>query len=319
MPHINPQQLKHWRTKRSLSMEELGDAASVNKSTIYRIEKAPPPRRSVRPSILRALAKGLDVKEEQLADEAEPAADMPRREPPDRSQVSFKLDISTRNALAFVSRRYRINPTTIIDLAPLLFVMVAEDSLRKRAERLSTLHAARLGSGTLPSAYTDSAQRFEEDEARSIRARDIFGLQLDHADIQPPRLPKGVDPVGQWNPFEHHVTEWFKQSGEAGGIVDWICGPAYHVCREAALAFASGDEGLATALQEGWVGVHEVPADLRGSDTAELRLQWLRARVAAVKAQREDAERVMEAEIKDVLASLALEPVTTPHCEEENQ
>lgn len=309
MPHINPRQLKHWRTKRSLSMEDLAEASSVDKSTIYRIEVAPPPKKSIRAHVLRALARGLDVKEEQLADEAEPVAEKPRREPQDRSQVTFKLGSPPRNALSFVSRRYRINPTTIIELAPLLFVMVAEDSLRKRAERLSALHAARLGSGTLPSTYTDAAERFEEDEARSIRARDIFGLQLNDPDIQPPPLPRGVDPVGQWNPFELHVREWFERSGEVGGIHEWECGPVYSVCREAALAFAGGDEDLATALQEGWVGVHEVPAELRGSDMAEQRLQWLRARVAAAKAEREEAERAVQADFAAQLAALGLGPV----------
>ncbi|WNG19123.1 helix-turn-helix domain-containing protein [Cystobacter fuscus] len=319
MPNINPRRLKHWRTKRSLSMEELAATSSVNKSTIYRIESAAPPKRKTRANVLRELAKALNVKEEELAVESDPVPDKPAREPKDRSQVSFNLGNRDRNALSFVSRRYRINPSTIVELAPLLFVMVAEDSLRKRAERLSALHAARLASGTLPSTYSDAAERFEHAEARSIRIRDIFGRQMDDPDIQPPQLPKDVDQVGQWNPLEAHIKEWFARTGEMGGISDWECGPSYSVCREVALAFAGGDEDLATALEEGWMGVHEVPAELRSNDKAEQRLQWMRDRVAAAKSEFEERERASHAEFRAVLAKLG--PWTTtksPSDREEN-
>lgn len=302
MPHINPKRLNHWREKRNLSMEELADQSTVNKSTIFRIESAPPPKKSIRAHVLRQIAKALNVSEEELADESDPVPDKLRREPQAKSQVSFKLEHWVRNAFSFVSRRYRVQQSTIMELAPLLFVMVAEDSLRRRAERLSALVAARRESGALPKTYSDAAESFEQDEARSIRTKDVFGRQMDGQDIQPPRLPKYVDQVGQWNPFEAHITEWFKRSGEAGGICNWECGPSYSVCREAALAFAGNDEDLATALEEGWVGLHEVPPGLRGGEMAEQRLQWLRDRAATVKAEREGQSRAWLAEFSADLA-----------------
>ena len=308
MPDINPRRLKHWRTKRNLSMEELAERSSVNKSTIYRIENDPPPKRKTRANVVREIAKALNVSEEELALEADPVPDQPRREPEDKSQVSFKLANWTRNALSFASRRYRVYPSTILELAPLLFVMVAEDSLRKRAERLSAHHVPRMEIGTLPRSYRDAAERLEgytQDEASSIRSKDIFGREMDGPDVQPDRhLPKNVDRVGEWNPFEAHIREWFEQTGEAGGIRDWECGPFYSVCREEALAFACGDEDMATALEEGWVGVHELPAELRSGDMAELRLQWLRDKAAAAKSESEERDRAWRAEFQAFLANL---------------
>ncbi len=319
MPNINPRRLKHWRTKRSLSMEELAERSSVDKSTIYRIESDLPPKRSTRAHVLRGIARALNVPEEELALEADPVPDKPSREPQDKSQVSFKLENWSRNAFSFVSRRYGVKRSTIMELAPLLFVMVAEDSLRKRTERLSALHAARMESGTLPSNYSDAAERFEQDEARSIGSKDIFGRRMDDPDIQPPQLPKHVDWVGKWNPFEAHIREWFERSGEPGGIRDWERGPFYSVCREAALTLACGDEDMAIALQDGWVGVHELPAELRSADMAEQRLQWLRARVAAAKSEREKQDHAWQAEFKASLANLAIGPVKkSPSYDEEN-
>ncbi|MBZ4416846.1 hypothetical protein [Myxococcus sp. RHSTA-1-4] len=178
--------------------------------------------------------------------------------------------------------------TTIVELAPLLFTMVAEDSLRRRARKLAALRAAHAETGTLPESYTDAFAAFAVDEERSIQAKDVFGRWMDDPGVQPPHFQKHVDPFGQWNPFEHHVKEWFAEAGEEGGFDEWHeFGFSYSVCPEIALEAACGDEDVAAALQSGRIGLHEVPADLVGTDHAEQRLSWLRDRVAAVRAEEE--------------------------------
>lgn len=116
-----------------------------------------------------------------------------------------------------------------------------------------------------------------------------------------------MNEVGQCNPFEVHIKEWFERTGEAGGINEWAeAGPYFSVCPEKALAFACGDEAMATVLLDGTVGLHEVPDELLSSEMVEQRLQWLRTRVAEVTAQREERERAWHAEIKARFAKLNL-------------
>lgn len=306
MPYINPRRLKHWRTTRNLSMEDLAARSAVNKSTIFRIENDASLTVKRRHSVLEQLARALNVPPEELALEADPSPAAPPRALPGRSQVTLKLTTSARNALSFVSCRYRVKPSTIMELAPLLFVMVAEDSLRRRAQALSALHAARVEFGAIPGHYGDGAERFEQDEAAAIRAKDLFGRRLDDPELQPEQLPEDMDMVGHWNPFAAHLKEWLARTGEEGGRLDWEYEPDYAVCHEVALQVAGGDEAMATALQDGWVGVHEIPAELRSAHMAEQRLAWLRERVSAVKSEREARDRAAEAEIRALFAKAGL-------------
>src|SRR4051794_31531914 len=109
MLHINPQRLKHWREKRNMSMQDLADRSSIDKSTIYRIESGPP-KRKIRTSVLSNIAKALSVSEEELTSEADPMVEERRRKVQEKSQVSFRLGKGPRNAFSFVSQRYRVKP-----------------------------------------------------------------------------------------------------------------------------------------------------------------------------------------------------------------
>jgi transcriptional regulator with XRE-family HTH domain len=115
MLRINPQRLTHWREKRTMSMVDLADRSSVDKSTIFRMENGDTEKTQA--NVLGKIAKALNVSEEELTSEAEPVTEKPRRDAQDKSQVSFRLEKGFRNAFAFVCRRYDINPTTVLKLA----------------------------------------------------------------------------------------------------------------------------------------------------------------------------------------------------------
>ncbi|CAH2606107.1 Helix-turn-helix transcriptional regulator (plasmid) [Rhodovastum atsumiense] len=315
MLRINPQRLKHWREKRNMSMADLADRSSVDKSTIFRIESGQ--AKTTRANVVGKIAKALNVPEKELTSEAEPVAEQHRRNTQDKSQVSFRLENRFRNAFAFVCWRYDINQTTILKLAPLLFVMVAEDSLRKRVERLSMIRSAQGNSEALPWIYRDAAERFEQDEERSIRSKDIFGLQLNDPSIQPLDFFKDVDWVGQCNPFEAYIKDWFERTGEAGGIDHWEeAGPHFSICSELALDFACGDEAMAMALLDGTVGLHEVPHELLDGEMAKQRLQWLQTRAAEARAQREERSRAFRETCANFLAKIKFVDTMSPEQEE---
>jgi len=265
-------------------MADLAHRSGVDKSTIFRIENGS--AKTTRVNILDKLAKGLGVPLEELTSCAAPVHDQ-QPAPKDKSQVSFRLENNFRNAFSLLARRYSVSPTTVIKLAPLLFVMVAEDSLRRRKERLSALRAAQKAYGPVPSHYIDDTRQFEWAEENSILSRDVFGRQLDD-DMEQDFWPPDADAVGRWNPFEVYINEWFERIGETGGISYWgESGLEYSVCLEEALSLACGDEMAAKSLLDGDVGIHELPDEFRSAENASQRLEWLRSRIAAVNAERE--------------------------------
>lgn len=298
MPRINPTRLKHFRGLRRMSLDELADRSKVHKSSLHRIEKGGVT--TTRDNNLNKIAKALGVSPEELTSDADPVVQDQRSAPQDKSQVSFRLENRFRNAFALVSQRYPVDPVTIVRLAPLLFVMVAEDSLRRRMKRLSALNAARAAYGPLP--MYDSNGEFEQVEKNSILSRDIFGRQLEDGMTQE-FFNIDSDFVGQWNPFGAYIKDWFEQAGEAGGISEWDWdGLYYSICPEEALVSACGDESVAMALLDGTVGLHEVPDDLAGN--ADERLEWLKTKIAAVAAEREERMRAFKSSATARVAEL---------------
>ena len=104
------------------------------------------------------------------------------------SQLNVELSHESRNALALVSKRYAVKPLEIIEFVPLLFHLVAAETLAERAARLERLRAARQEVENLGNAFPHIAERLvngwtgedlDEREERSIRARDLRGDLLD--------------------------------------------------------------------------------------------------------------------------------------------
>ena len=56
--------------------------------------------------------------------------------------TEIRIATSPRNALTLVSRRYGIEPSQIVELAPFLFLWAAEASLRQRRERIAEVERA---------------------------------------------------------------------------------------------------------------------------------------------------------------------------------
>jgi len=311
MQRINPIRLKHWRLERRMTREQLAHRSTIDKTTIYNIEKGS--RKGTREHVLQQLAKALAVSPEELTSPSAPQQVDPGTAQQEKSQVSFRMDNGVRNALALVSRRYRIKPATIVKLAPLMFAMVAEDSLRRCSEKLAALRGANDAFGSLPHSFMDHRQHFEDAEENSIQSRDILGRQLDDGSQQQ-FFEKDADVAGSWNPLANYVEEWFRHTGQSGGISYWGWnGPEYSVCPEEALAIAAGDESLASALLDGTLGIHEIPSELWTADRQDERHEWMRTKVASITAQGEERRRQFEIASKAKLEAISgrFEPAAT--------
>src|SRR5215216_4570180 len=139
---IDPERLKQLRNQRRLTQEALAKKARLDKGTISRFERE---RRPIRKTNLDRLARAVDVDPEVLIgvkpmpeDSREPVA------PALASgyQLNVRVDGAIRNAFSLAALYYKIPVRRIVELAPLLFVVAAEGSLKRRGEKLAELEAA---------------------------------------------------------------------------------------------------------------------------------------------------------------------------------
>jgi hypothetical protein len=202
-----------------------------------------------------------------------------------------------RNAFSLAALHYNVPVRRIVELAPLLFVLAAEASLKRRRDKLAELEVALDRASDhwwqiphLPSSAAELKQQREviEAERKSIAARDLFG-DLEFGDEFADWDDLYAHDSGKENPFAVHIRELaegvdkaaIEALGSSSDITD------YNVCWSEALDWACGDKWLAAAIQCGYVPVHEilreleVPEHLWGREWTpegiELRLQRVRS------------------------------------------
>jgi transcriptional regulator with XRE-family HTH domain len=296
MARINPLILKRQREKLGFSLEDLEARSGIDKGTIYRIE-AGKPGRNARNTIAK-LANALKCSSDELVATKIDDPDATETVLYSRSQLNVRISHEARNALAFVGQRYGVRSIDIIEFAPLLFHLVAEESLRSRRDSLERLRTARETVSAMQGSFPHITERLMNDwqaeemefaEERSIAKRDLRGEFLDKDETLYDVRPMEYD-EGEQNPFIVHLRD---RLGAVGGYAEldaWYNGwsPRYLVGKEEAVAYFNGDEDVAEDVLNGVIGVHEVPKDLRGADAAEARLAWAREKVAEVRSHQVD-------------------------------
>jgi len=287
MAQINPEILKRQREKLKFSLDDLAKKSGIDRSTIHQIEQGK--RQRTHSLTVEKLAKALNVEPDMLTDMNTGAitntgADHERRQ---KEQMNVRIGDQARNALALVGQRYGVRQSDIIAFAPLLFVLAAEKSLRKRREELNELQEKReaLRAAHVPHIadrlFDDwDAEAIEDIEDRSIKARDIRGRMIDEGDF-----PGGVRPAGydedEHNPFVAHLRAQLEalQEGEIEGWNNrWGGGPSYAICKQDALAYFDGSEKLAEWFLSGGLPLRDIPEDLRGPEKVKGRTEWAQAR-----------------------------------------
>ena len=131
-PRINPESLKAIRLRKELSRRKLAERSGVSERQIVRIEDSDTDV-TVRPATRTKLADALGVDAEILADTPEQLESFPVL-PTQDVQLSTKVDSQVRLAYDLVKHRYGASQKDIINLAPLLYVLLAEGSLTLRRQ-----------------------------------------------------------------------------------------------------------------------------------------------------------------------------------------
>ena len=274
MAILNGKALAEARRKKGWTQVELSDATKpkIDVSTISRIERGKPTR--VRANTLRGLAKALDVQPDNLC----PVADA------ERDVMKIRMETAARNALALVAQRYRISRESIIEAAPPLFFIAAEQSLKERQSRMADLRASAdalfdlyRGIPHLPPEWPVDEGAVSSEE-RSIKARDLFGTKvLDDAQQFISELDADFDEADQ-NPFVAFLrASLFRASNstEIAGSVRWSPSlwPSYEICAEEAATIVGNDARGAHAILCGAAALHEMP---KGSP--QQRAEWAQAK-----------------------------------------
>lgn len=137
-PKIQPKILRDLMDEKGLTRAALAKESGVVTKTISRLMK-PPADRGKRPrrDTIQSIAKALETTPEFLCGKVSRDIQPKKNVPEDayetlglKTQLNVRVDHATRNAMALVCRRYGVKPHQIVMLAPLLFLCVAEQSLK---------------------------------------------------------------------------------------------------------------------------------------------------------------------------------------------
>jgi transcriptional regulator with XRE-family HTH domain len=265
-----------------------GQNGEVNR-TVYRLwsgrlEKGKQHLR-LRAVSLEKLAAVLGVDVAVLTGEAPMPAPDEDAEPSAADGVStlkVRINAAAYNALVSNEMRYRVPVRTQVELAALLFHVVAQRSLRHRRDALekieTTLEALRvLGRDAAPHLMSPAAQSVDaeaalNDEHESIEAEDLLAERSYSAGgwDKPNPLALEVSRLALVLPEDERAVGVEKEE------VD------YRINRPQAMAIAGGDEELAAAVLDGRVSL-EGMRNLLAEERRDDRVAELRRRLQAYK------------------------------------
>ncbi|MDE2725931.1 MAG: helix-turn-helix transcriptional regulator, partial [Gemmatimonadota bacterium] len=190
---IDPDRLRSLRKKQKLSLVKLAEKTrrvnppGITEKTIQRLEAPSQQNTTVREHTIESLVKALNVEPGVLTGDLPlPESDDTPADNPDRVQIGAQIAPKTRLAYDLIKRRYGVNVTEIINMAPLFFTLLAEGSLAWRQEKLKEVeeaydHLMQIdGFWSGGGAYIEHGMNegtFVEEE--SIDKADLFGEHLD--------------------------------------------------------------------------------------------------------------------------------------------
>ena len=283
MAQLNGQALKRIREDRHLTQAGLADKAGVDKGTISRYERMHGDR-AVRELTVLSLCKALQVSAAALV------GDPPLPDPEEslhaklsKGQVNFRMNDIARNALTLVTERYGVTRDQVVSLAPFLFFVIAEQSLKERRNRLVEANdaAERLETvfGGMPHMPAASLARENEAlvwETRSIKKRDLFGMVV--AERAGDMLPHDWQ-EDEHNPFAVFLRNAASQVSETAYFESWNphYEPRYSICADDAASIVGGDPAAVEAILSGVAPLHLMTKEIPNA-TPQHRAEWAKAK-----------------------------------------
>lgn len=283
---IDPDRLRTLRQQKGFTRPQLAKQSGITVRTIQRLENEPHQSQKTREDTLNRLAKALSVEPGVLTGELPlPESDKTHADNPDRVQIGAQIAPKTRLAYDLIKRRYGVNATEIINMAPLFFVLLAEDSLAWRRKKLKEAKEAYADLEKIEGFWDGGLSRVEHymdkgvsAEKDSIDRADLFGEYLEDNFMGTP-----FD-SSKNNPFTHHLRKLADEldSPEVVDVDEGVLNirsdfkfPHYEICREELDQITNGSEGAKRTLETGCAQLSKIPEELMKEDASEERAKWL--------------------------------------------
>ena len=305
---IDPSRLRALRDGRDLSRDKLASQSGVSARQIARIEGQGEPA-ALRPQTLASLARALGVEPEVLTGE-KPLP--PSRPHLDGVRFSGQMRSATRLDYDLVSRRYGVTAKQVIDLAPLLFAMIAEGSLAWRREKLAQVEQAL---SDLRNLAREHSQLYFASLAVDIdTARWIEEQSIERADLLG-EVVKGEENEHAWevpddlNPFAEYMRKLSSELDQADvvsfdrgdtsqlilGHRDGLYGVGpFSLCGKDMDEITGNSKHAQWALLSGDARISDIPQELLTEEAKDQRVAWLEDQLSDdVRAANEDWESFM--------------------------
>lgn len=267
---IDPESLRSLRQKRKLSRSGLAERSGIAVRTIQRLENEPQRGQKSREDTVNRLADALDVEPEVLSGKS-PLPEPDKEAPSDPKGVQIGAQVAPRARLFYdlVRRRYGVNATEIIAMAPLFFTLLAEGSLVWRREKLKKAHEA-LDLMVEADLNFIEANEVLGKEDESVANADIFRNQWHDGD--PSYSPRET-------PFASYLRKLAKDIDQPGvvdvGSEDWEEFPDYYICSRELGDIVNKSLDAWGCLLNGYARISEIPEELMADDAGEKRAKWL--------------------------------------------
>ncbi len=299
---IESNRLKELRKRKRLSRAQLADRSRISQRQIARLESEGAAANTARDRTVNELARALGVEPGVLTGEVPmPAASTsPHREGGRSRQVSALVQPEVSLAYTLIKRRYGIGLTTLVNAAPLMFMLLAEGSFVWRREKLKEVeeaadHLHDLGIGHL--SFAHAVWRTKEGalgEQESIDKRDLFGEAVSEE-----AFDLGYE-LSTNNPFADYLRDLASKISEPDIIRLWDFiydqgtlrnFPEFAICEGDIDKFTGGSKKLNGALQLGLLRVDQMPEELLADDATDGRREWLEERYNRWLAELPDEEQ----------------------------
>lgn len=282
---IDSDRLRTIRKRKKLSRPDLERVSGINVRTIQRLENEPEKSKTTREDTVMRLAEALDVKPGVLTGELDlPDADEATIAEPDPVRIGAQIPPKIRLAYDLIKRRYGVNATDVITMAPLFFALLAEGSLAHRREELDVAknHWAQIKSshGVFGAAEAVAAMNAGAEE-ESIDKNDIFGEHLlsDNDGMTDVAFDPSED-----NPFARYLWK-LATVLEIPGVIHLVGGklsfgspaefPDYDIWNDEVERITNGSTDARRALETGFARLSEIPEQLVSDGKGEERQKLL--------------------------------------------
>lgn len=282
---IIPETLKHWRRKRGFSQQKLAEEAGIDQKTIARIEVGK--GGETRGKTLGRIAEALRVKPETLAE----APDADARHDEEFRKIfgagvfnrKLRLDGEVLISYDLVKEHYGVGMQKLINVAPMLFTLLAEMSLSDRRRRLKEAEDAINTFNQVRPEHIAWRSWEGSYEKSSTAQRDLFARSIDWMEVDQFYYEE------ERNPFSDFLTQLAKELTPNNDAVEseeihfdpdtlFDHVPLFRTYRE---NLTGGSARADYAVSRGYVRISRIPKELRGEeeDVTSERVKCLEAKV----------------------------------------